>query len=100
VPWKPSEPGEIPTLGYHVIDWIESMLAMPGSHGQGFKPFLLTREQVDFTLALYEVDPASLRRVVRRGVLSRPRGWGKSPFVSALAIAEGLADVVPDEGQS
>lgn len=96
MPWKPSEPGEIPTLGYHVIDWIESMLAMPGSHGQGFKPFLLTREQVDFTLALYAVDPRSLRRVVRRGVLSRPRGWGKSPFVSALAIAEGLADVVPD----
>src|SRR5690606_1492286 len=29
-------------------------------------------------------------------LLSRPRGWGKSPFVGALALAEACADVVGD----
>jgi hypothetical protein len=29
-------------------------------------------------------------------VISRPRGWGKSPFLAAIACLEALGDVVPD----
>ena len=47
-------------------------------------------------MGFYELDPVTGRRFVRRGVLSRSRGWGKSPFLSAVAILEGLGDVVPD----
>ncbi|MET9729242.1 terminase [Streptomyces sp. NPDC006458] len=36
------------------------------------------------------------KRVIHRALLSRPRGWGKSPFVGAIALAEACADVVPD----
>lgn len=94
MPWKPSTLGEVPTLGYTVIDWISEYLAAPD---RGFyEPFVLYPEQEDFVLRFYELDPRTGRRRRRRGVISRPRGWGKSPLLAALAIAEGLAPVVPD----
>jgi hypothetical protein len=93
MPWKPSEPGEIPTLGWDVIDWINNNLAFPGKDDL---PFILYPEQEDFILRFYEINPITGKRRRRRGVISRPRGWGKSPLQAALAIAEALADVVPD----
>lgn len=94
MPWKPSEPGEVPTLGWYVIDWIAEVLAAP-DRGE-FEPFTLYPEQEDFVLRFYELDPRTCRRKYRRGVISRPRGWGKSPLLAALACVEALADVVPD----
>ncbi len=35
------------------------------------------------------------RRKYNRGVLGRPRGWGKSPLLAALACVEALGPVVP-----
>jgi phage terminase large subunit-like protein len=101
VPWKPPEPGAVPTLGFEVIDWISEMLAAP-DRGD-YEPFLLYPEQEDFVLRYYEINPRTGKRRFRRGVISRPRGWGKSPFLAALAIVEALGPVVPDgwdaEGQ-
>lgn len=94
MPWKPTEPGEVPTLGWEVIDWISDMLAAP-DRGE-YEPFVLYPEQEDFVLRFYEIDPRTGKRRRRRGVISRPRGWGKSPFLAALAIAEALGPVVPD----
>lgn len=92
MPWKPSFPGERPTLGYLVLEWIEENLARPGL--PFYEPLILTREQAEFVLAFYELDPLTGRRVVRRAVLSRARGWGKSPLVAALALTEALGPVV------
>ncbi|MGW7597214.1 terminase [Streptomyces antimycoticus] len=101
MPWKPPEPGAVPTLGFEVIDWISAMLAAP-DRGD-YEPFLLYPEQEDFVLRYYELNPRTGKRRFRRGVISRPRGWGKSPFLAALAIVEALGPVVPDgwdaEGQ-
>jgi hypothetical protein len=36
------------------------------------------------------------RRTIRRGVISRSKGWGKSPLLAAVAAAEGLGPVVFD----
>jgi hypothetical protein len=94
VPWKPSAPGEVPTLGWYVIDWIAQHLAAPDR--AEFEPFRLYREQEDFVLQLYQLHPVTGKRLRRRGGLSRPRGWGKSPLLASLAIVEALADVVPD----
>lgn len=94
MPWKPSKPGEVPTLGFEVIDWITENLAAPDR--AEYEPFVLYPEQEDFVLRFYELDPKTGKRRRRRGVISRPRGWGKSPFLAALAIAEALAPVVPD----
>ena len=35
-------------------------------------------------------------RLIRRAVLSRPKGWGKSPLVAALCIVEAFGPVVLD----
>ncbi len=75
MPWKPSEPGEVPTLGYDVIDWIREYLAAP-DRGE-YEPFILYPEQEDFVLRFYEINPRTGRRRFRRGVISRPRGWGQ-----------------------
>lgn len=89
--FKPDFEGDFPTLGYGVLDWMVENLAEPGS--LDFRPFYPTQEQAEFILRFYELDPVTGRRSVRRGVISRARGWGKSPMLGAMAIAEGLADV-------
>jgi hypothetical protein len=94
MPWKPSEPGEVPTLGYYVLDWITENLAAPAK--EDYEPFIPYLEQEDFILRWYEIDPETGRFKHHRGLLGRPRGWGKSPLLGALALAEGLADVVPN----
>lgn len=94
MPWRPSQPGEIPTLGYLCLDWMTTYLAQP--EVDGYRPFIPTREQAEFVLRFYEIDPATGKRKVRRGVISRPRGWGKSPFTAALAALEALGPTVPD----
>lgn len=93
MPWKPTVPGERPTLGFIALDWIETYLAAPDR--PDYEPFQPTREQAEFILALYELDPETCKRTIRRAVLSRARGWGKSPFISAIAILEALGPVVP-----
>ena len=48
-------------------------------------------------MRLYEVDPTTCqRRAAAWAVLSRAKGWGRSPFLAMLALAEAFADVVPD----
>jgi hypothetical protein len=93
MPWKPSEPGEVPTLGWIAIDWMTEYLAQP-DRGE-YEPFVPYREQEDFLLWFYELDPWTGKRKRRRGLLSRPRGWGKSPLLGAVSLLEGLGPVVP-----
>ena len=52
--------GEYPTLGYHVIDWIEANLVVPDGPLVG-EPFRLTDEQQRFPL-------------------SWPNGWKRTPY--------------------
>ncbi|WP_030670667.1 terminase [Streptomyces rimosus] len=95
MPWRgPEFEGELPTLGYAVLDWILEMLAAPDR--PEYEPFVPTREQAEFILRFYELHPGTGKRRIRRGVLSRPRGWGKSPLLAAIACAEALGPVVPD----
>lgn len=94
MPWKPSAPGEVPTLGYLAIDWMTTLLAAPDR--PEYEPFVPYLEQEDFLLWFYALDPRTGRRKRRRGVLSRSRGWGKSPFLAAISWLEALGPVVPD----
>lgn len=86
---------ELPTLGWYVLDWMAEYLVIPDGPGAG-QPLILTVEQAQFVLNFYAVDPVTGKRRVRRGMLSRPKGWGKSPLLAGLSIVEALADVVPD----
>lgn len=101
MPWRPTEPGDFPTLGWLAIEWMSDLLARP--EVQEYEPFLPTQEQADFLLQFYRLDPRTAKRLRRRGVISRPRGWGKSPFTAAVAAFEALGPALPDgwdaEGQ-
>lgn len=94
--WRPSGPDAFPTLGRRVAQQMEELLGSPDDNADEPQPFRLTREQFEFIYRLYELDPVTGARVKHRAVLSRPRGWGKSPFLAAIAIAEALFDVVFD----
>ena len=93
MPWKPDFEGEYPTLGWIALDWITEHLARPEL--QEYEPLVLTREQAEFVLRFYELHPITGQLLIRRGLLSRPRGWGKSPITAALACVEALAPVYP-----
>lgn len=107
MPWRgPRVPGEVPTLGPQVIEWFADNLIVPDGPAAG-QPLVLYPEQEMFVLRFYALDrhargPAidgltiNNARRVRRAVLSRPKGWGKSPLMAAMCMAEALAPVVFD----
>jgi phage terminase large subunit-like protein len=84
---------EIPTLGWGVIEFIETWLIQPDGDNAG-EGFVLTREQKNFILWFYAVAPGTGRWRFRRAVLRRAKGWGKSPFLGALCLAELVGPVV------
>lgn len=95
MPWQPlDEYDEFPTLGYDVADWMTSYLLQPDIDDS--IPFVPTQEQLDFLVDLYEIDPQTRKRVKSRAVLSRPRGWGKSPFLAAICCVEAMGPVLCD----
>lgn len=94
MPWRPIDTTDrFPTLGYDVADWLEANLLMPDIGER--QPFIPTAEQLDFLVQLYRLDEDTCTRLRHRAVLSRPRGWGKSPFAAAIACAELLGPVCP-----
>lgn len=97
MPWRGAEvPGEFPTLGYLVADWIEEMCAIPDGEFAG-DPYLLTDEQLNFLLHFYRLDEKDGSFYYRRGgQLIRPQKWGKGPFSSAVVWAEAEGPVVFD----
>ena len=78
-----------------MLDWYEEWLVVPEGPLQG-EPLEFTPEQAQFILDFYRLDPRSGRRVIRRGVLSRAKGWGKSPIVAAITLGEAIGPAVPD----
>jgi hypothetical protein len=84
--WRgPTYEGEFPTLGYEVLDWLTANLPSPSDDT---KPLQLTDEQARIVLHWYRLDPQSGRLLHRRGALEMAKGWGKSPLVAALALAD------------
>lgn len=79
------------SLGFALIDWIETFLV----HGPGDvegQPVLLDDEFAAFILRAYEVKDDGSRRV-RRAVISRPKGRAKSELAALISCAEALAPV-------
>lgn len=73
----------IKSLGWGVAAWMEFYLLDP----EGAGPFTLTREQLNFLLWFYAVDDQG-KFLYRRATLRRAKGWGKSPLLAAIALAE------------
>jgi hypothetical protein len=96
MPWRgPDEPGEFPTLGYDVGEWIESHLVVPDGYRQG-EPFRLTDEMWRFLIHFYRLYPhaapwpAEDTFVYTGGQLRRSQKWGKDPFGASMLWADAL----------
>lgn len=94
MPFTPEFDGEAPTLGWIALDWIIENLAAPDR--SEYEPYRPTPEQARFLLEWYRLNPETGRRQYRRGMWSRPKGHGKSPFLGAIALFEALGPAVPD----
>lgn len=92
----PLPPVHFPTLGWQVIDWIETYLLHGPGDVQG-QPIEIDDEVALHICWLYRVwpqgHPLQGRRLVRRGVYSRPKGRAKSETAGALVCAEALGPV-------
>jgi hypothetical protein len=95
VPWRgPKHPGDYPTLGELVGDWIEEVCVIPDGDHMG-EPYELTAEMWRFLYAYYRVDPDTGQFLYSRGAqLVRPQKWGKGPFSGAIICAEAEGPVV------
>ncbi len=95
MPWRgPEYPGELPTAGWVALEWFEEWLVVPDGPLAG-EPLVLTAEQAQFVLDLLAIDPVTCSLRVRRAVLSRAKGWGKSPIMAALSLLMAIGPVVP-----
>src|SRR5688572_22217352 len=74
------------TLGWEVLRWSIRYIRQPDGPGAG-EAWRFTPEQVMFVLWWYALDERG-RFLTSRAVLRRAKGWGKSPFMAALALAE------------
>lgn len=93
MPWRgPSYRGEFPSLGWSVSDWITDNLLIPDGPHAG-DALVLTDEQLELLVRFYRIDPKSGRSVYRRAAVVRPKGWGKSPFLAAIALSEACGPV-------
>lgn len=96
MPWRgPEVPGEFPTLGYQVADWIEANCAIPDREMVG-DPFLLTDEQLRFLLNFYRLNEDGSFFFHRGAQLTRPQKWGKGPLSAATICVEAAGPVLFD----
>lgn len=79
-------PGPDRTLGWLVLEWTATYLQQPDGLEAG-RPWVFTDEQARIVLRWYAVDAKGKFRF-RRGVLRRMKGWGKDPFLAAIAAVE------------
>jgi hypothetical protein len=99
VPWRgPNYPGEFPSLGWSIGEWIEGHCVIPDGDHLG-EPFLLTDEMWTFLVRHYRIHPRATEDewqaawVYRRSQLVRPQKWGKGPLTAAMICAEACGDV-------
>jgi hypothetical protein len=78
--------GSVKSLGWGIAIWMQTYLIQADGETAG-DPFKLTREQLNFLLWFYAVDDRG-HFTYRRATLRRSKGWGKSPFLAAIALAE------------
>lgn len=90
--FSPAFPGQVCSLGFQVIDWLEAYTC----HGPGDvegDPITFDDEVFDFIVAAYQIHPESGRRVKQKVVYSAPKGRAKSETAGLIGVAEALGPV-------
>lgn len=87
----PAFEGQVCSLGYEIIDWLETYACHgPGDvMGQPLN-FAADAEVEDFIIRAYELDPETGRRKIRRAVYSAPKGRAKSETAGLIGVVEAL----------
>lgn len=85
-------PVDFPTLGWEIIDWIETYLVHGPGDVQGDQ-IELDEEFARFVCHAYRLREEDGRRYYRRAFLSRPKGRAKSELAGMLVCAELLGPV-------
>lgn len=102
MPWRgPQVPGEFPTLGGVVADWIEAHCVIPDRVVAG-KPFKLSDHQYTHLLwqfrlhpnAEYDEDRPAAPFAYVGSLLVRSQKWGKGPFSAARICAQAAGPVL------
>lgn len=103
MPWRgPSVAGEVPTLGWEVVDFIQTYCVIPDGEFAG-EAFKLSSEQREFVLGMYQLKPdaeVDRRKPSRAFTFDRgsqivaPQKWGKGPLSAAIIIAEAVGPVL------
>jgi len=89
---------DLPTYGPLAAAWIEANLV----HAEGDlfgQPFKCTDDERQFLDKLLRYDPKTGRLIVRRALLGRAKGWGKTEFIGAIVLfflAGPLAPTAPN----
>lgn len=86
-----------PTLGPVVVRWMEQNLVYGPGDLVG-KPYKVEPWLREFLYRLYEYEPKTGRRFVRKALLGVPKGNSKTEVAAAIALAElcGPVVVLPD----
>lgn len=85
--WRgPEYEGEFPSLGWDVLDWAAKYLKVPDGPLAGH-PLELTDEQAAIVVRFYGLDDRG-RWLFRRASVRRAKGWGKSPLLGLIGLAE------------
>lgn len=97
------DPEGWPTLGWDIIEWIESRLVHGPGDVQG-DPITLDPELARFVLRCYRIHPDTGRRMFDEALLLRVKGRAKSELAGMLACAEARGPVRfdhwdPDTGE-
>lgn len=74
------------SLAPQVFDWCGRYIRQPDGPDAG-GPWQFTQEQRRFLFYFYAIDQSG-RWLWSRAVLRRPKGWGKTPYMAAIALAE------------
>jgi len=92
--FKPAWDGQMCSLGYGIVDWLETYACHGPGDVQG-EPldFSADPEVEDFIIRAYELDPETGRRKKSKVVYSAPKGRAKSETAGLLGVAEALAEV-------
>lgn len=102
--WRgPEFPGDFPTLGLLIGQWIEANCIVPTGPQRG-RPYLLTDEMWQHMVNVYRLKPSATVHpysprprdgfVYHGNQLRRPQKWGKDPLMAMKAIAHALGPVM------
>lgn len=85
MPWQPRWEDDVCSLGWGIVEDLESVLPSPADELQALR---YTPEQLHLLIEWWRIDPVSGEFVYRRCCCEMCKGWGKSPLWASVGIAE------------